>query len=121
MKKQQKPITQAILDSTLEAAFSTFTETVFKREINRLDTKIDGVAMSLLMTQRDVASINEKLESMVTKQEVNAIVDRIDYFIGKYKEFDLEQLAQGKHIKELRKTSEPHEGRIVALESSRPT
>jgi Mg/Co/Ni transporter MgtE len=105
-------------ENDLKDAFNEFTETVFKKEINRLDTKIDNVALSLLRTQSDVEYLKE---NVATKHHIRAIMDKIDAFIGKNREIDQEQLAQGLHIKELKETTRQHDVRITALEAIRLT
>lgn len=86
--------------------------------VDVLDKKVDRVIVSLLKTQDDVAEIKQ---NMATKQDINRILDRIDFLTGKNKVVDQEQSVQALHIKELRDTSQNHEIRISSLESSNPS
>ena len=80
------------------------TKEIFSRSINLMDDKIERVEKTM------------NINFSVIKEDINRIIDRMDFFMGKYKGIDQEQLAQGLHIKEFRETLQDHEKRISALE-----
>ncbi len=88
--------------------------------VDRLDQKIDKVALSLVNTQEDVRQIKETLNTKVaTKDDVKTIINTIDAFVRKMNGFDQEEMVQSLHLQEARVQLVDHEKRLTILESPR--
>ncbi|MFH1726441.1 MAG: hypothetical protein ABII00_17665 [Elusimicrobiota bacterium] len=81
---------------------------------NKLDKKIEGVAVELIKTQADVRQIKE---TMSTKADVDRIMNAIDAFARKAEAYDRKALSHGDQLQGHEAKLQDHEKRLSAVES----
>ncbi len=81
---------------------------------NKLDKKIDGVAIELVKTQADLRRIEG---TMATKSDTDRIMNAIDAFARKAETYDRKALSHGDQLQGHEAKLQDHEKRLSAVES----
>jgi tetrahydromethanopterin S-methyltransferase subunit G len=82
--------------------------------VDRLDKKIENVALGLVKTQADVQEIKK---TMATKDDVNLILDRIDSFTKRVDVYDKKAIIQDYRLNQAESGLSDHEKRLSSLEA----
>lgn len=92
--------------------------TELKGDIQRLDQKIDRVAVDLVKTQADVREIKHTLATEVaTKKDIDRVIGHIDAFAKKAESYDRAAVLHGHTLTEHEEKLKGHESRISVLGS----
>ena len=113
-----KPATRAELhavEKRLEGKIERL-EVKSDSSVQRLDDKIDRLAVEVIKTQADVREIKE---SMATKDDVSRIMGAIDAFSKQSERGDRAMVLHGQALTEHGVKLQDHDRRIASLESSR--
>ena len=81
--------------------------------MEHLDKKIDNIALRLLRTEEDVKEIKR---TMSTKDDINMIMDRLDYFAKGFDDYRKKAIVQDYRFNLFEPKLEDHEKRLTALE-----
>ena len=90
------------------------TKLEFNKGIEKLDQKINKVALSLVKTQEDVRVIQQ---TMATKSDVARILNAIDAFAGKAEAYDRKALSHGEILQNHEAKIRDHDRRLTVIES----
>ena len=81
---------------------------------NKLNKKIDGIAIELVKTQANLRQIKE---TMSTKSDTDRIMNAIDAFAKKAETYDRKALSHGDQLQGHEAKLQDHEKRLSAVES----
>ncbi len=87
-------------------------------DIQRLDQKIDRVAVEVVKTQVQIDGISERLAGTATKDDVNRIMNAVDAFAGKSQNYDRAATLHGQALTELATQAKDPETRLKTIESA---
>lgn len=85
--------------------------------IQRLDEKIDRVALQVVNNQAKIEEMMSSL-AMATKDDASRILNAIDAFAGKARNYDRSAVLHGQALVEVEAQLKDHENRIKRIESA---
>ena len=86
----------------------------FEVRFEKIDKKINGVAVELIKTQADVRQIKE---TMSTKSDIDRVMNAIDAFARKAEAYDRKAFSHGDQLQGHEAKLQDHEKRLSSVES----